>query len=106
MIRVCKVIIYRMRCFSHERSEWEKSNAVKITFHTSVIQYFISREPNNYIKVMILRLEWYKNIKCNQIFLNYEVVNDSKYNCFIYIWVIPCQIYTNIFFKIEIFFYV
>ena len=27
----------------------------------SVIQYFIPREPNNHIKVMILRLEWYKH---------------------------------------------
>ena len=26
------------------------------------VQYFIPREPNNHIKVMILRLEWYKII--------------------------------------------
>ena len=65
MIRVWKVIIYRMRRFSLERSEWEKSNAVKITLRTTVIQYFIPGEPNNHIKVMILRLEWYKNTKKN-----------------------------------------
>ena len=65
MIRVWKVIIYRIRRFSHERSEWEKSNAVKIPLRTSVIQYFIPREPNNHIKVMILRLERYNSIYYN-----------------------------------------
>ena len=38
----------------------EKSHEVKIFLHISFEPYFILREPNNHIKVMILRLEWYK----------------------------------------------
>ena len=51
-----------MRRFSHERSECEKSHEVKIFLRTSFESYFIPREPNNHIKVMILRLEWYKHL--------------------------------------------
>ena len=54
-----KVIIYLMRRFSHELSENEKSNAVKITLYTSDIQYFIPRELKNHVKVAIFRLEWH-----------------------------------------------
>ena len=31
-----------------------------VTFFARVSAYFIPRESNNHIKVMILRLEWYK----------------------------------------------
>ena len=36
------------------------SHELKIFLRTSFEPYFIPREPNNHIKVMILRLEWYK----------------------------------------------
>ena len=49
--------------FSHERSECERSHEVKIPLRTSFEPYFIPREPNKHIKVMILRLEWYKRTK-------------------------------------------
>ena len=39
-----------------------KSHELKIFLRTSFESYFIPREPNNHIKVMILRLEWYKAI--------------------------------------------
>ena len=38
------------------------SHEIKIFLRTSFEPYFIPREPNNHIKVMILRLEWYKSV--------------------------------------------
>ena len=41
------------------------SHELKIFLRTSFEPYLIPREPNNHIKVMILRLEWYKVTLCD-----------------------------------------
>ena len=54
--------------FFHERSEWEKSNAVKISLHTSFIRYFLPRELKNHVNVPIFKFDWFERIFFQAIF--------------------------------------
>ena len=46
--------------FARAKLVQETSHELKIFLRISFEQYFMPREPNNHIKVMILRLEWHK----------------------------------------------
>ena len=50
-----------MTFFEKNTQKNEKSHKVKILLRINFEPYFIPREPNNHIKVVILRLEWYKS---------------------------------------------